>query len=114
MVPAEHSSSLVEDGLPVYMGEAVGYVLRFEDGLCAYFAGDTAVFGDMRLIRWMHAPDLAFLPIGDRYTMGRTLRPSPANCWACGGWCRCTTARFRSSRARRTVSAGSSSRRESR
>ncbi len=70
MVPAEHSSSLTEDGLPVYLGEAAGYVLRFEDGLCAYFAGDTAVFGDMRLIRRMHAPDLAFLPVGDRYTMG--------------------------------------------
>lgn len=70
MVPAEHSSSRMEGGLPVQLGEPVGYVLRFEDGLCAYFAGDTAVFGDMRLIRRMHAPDLAFLPIGDRHTMG--------------------------------------------
>ena len=70
MVGAEHSSSLVEDGQLVYMGEPVGFVLRFEDGLCVYFAGDTAVFGDMELIRRLHAPDLAFLPIGDRFTMG--------------------------------------------
>ena len=40
------------------------------DSLSVYFAGDTAVFGDMRLIREMHAPEIAFLPIGDRFTMG--------------------------------------------
>ena len=51
-------------------GAAVGYVLRFEDGFTAYFAGDTALFGDMRLIGELHAPHLAFLPIGDRFTMG--------------------------------------------
>ena len=70
MVAAEHSSGWVEDGMMVYMGEPVGYVLRLEDGLSLYFAGDTAVFGDMRLIRQLHAPDIAFLPIGDRFTMG--------------------------------------------
>jgi L-ascorbate metabolism protein UlaG (beta-lactamase superfamily) len=35
-----------------------------------YFAGDTALFGDMQLIREMYQPDIAFLPIGDHYTMG--------------------------------------------
>ena len=70
MVPAEHSSGWVEEGKMVYMGEPVGYVLRFEDSLSVYFAGDTAVFGDMRLIREMYAPEIAFLPIGDRFTMG--------------------------------------------
>jgi L-ascorbate metabolism protein UlaG (beta-lactamase superfamily) len=35
-----------------------------------YFAGDTGLFGDMRLIGEMYRPDIAFLPIGDRYTMG--------------------------------------------
>ena len=45
-------------------------MLHFEDGLTVYFAGDTAVFGDMRLIRELHAPEIAFLPIGDRFTMG--------------------------------------------
>ena len=45
-------------------------MLRFENDLVVYFAGDTALFGDMRLIKEMHVPAIAFLPIGDRYTMG--------------------------------------------
>jgi L-ascorbate metabolism protein UlaG (beta-lactamase superfamily) len=70
MVPAVHSSSVEEDGHIVYLGVATGYVIRFEDGLTAYYAGDTAVFGDMRLIGEMYRPQIAFLPIGDFYTMG--------------------------------------------
>jgi L-ascorbate metabolism protein UlaG (beta-lactamase superfamily) len=70
MTPAVHSSAFVDDGQPVYLGEAAGYVLRFEDGLTAYFAGDTALFGDMRLIKEMYEPSIAFLPIGDHFTMG--------------------------------------------
>jgi L-ascorbate metabolism protein UlaG (beta-lactamase superfamily) len=67
MVAAVHSSS-APDG--TYLGPATGFVIRFEDGQKMYFAGDTALFGDMRLIRERHAPDVAFLPIGDRFTMG--------------------------------------------
>lgn len=70
MVPAVHSSSVEEDGQIVYLGVATGYVIRFEDGLTAYYAGDTALFGDMRLIGEMYRPQIAFLPIGDFYTMG--------------------------------------------
>jgi L-ascorbate metabolism protein UlaG (beta-lactamase superfamily) len=70
MVQAVHSSSVEEDGKTTYMGLASGYVVRFEDGLTIYYAGDTAVFGDMRLIAEMYAPSIAFLPIGDLYTMG--------------------------------------------
>jgi L-ascorbate metabolism protein UlaG (beta-lactamase superfamily) len=71
MTPAIHSSSFVEDGGgTVYLGEPAGYVIRFEDGVTAYFAGDTALFGDMRLIKEMHEPSIAFLPIGDLFTMG--------------------------------------------
>ena len=70
MVPAEHSSGWLERGAMVYVGEPVGYVLTLENGLKLYFAGDTAVFGDMRLIREMYSPSIAFLPIGDRFTMG--------------------------------------------
>jgi L-ascorbate metabolism protein UlaG (beta-lactamase superfamily) len=50
--------------------QAVGFVLRFSDGACVYFAGDTSVFGDMQLIGQLYQPTLAVLPIGDRYTMG--------------------------------------------
>lgn len=70
MVDAKHSSAAVEDdGRIVYLGEAAGYVLTFENGLVAYFAGDTALFGDMKLIGELYKPDIAFLPIGDHFTM---------------------------------------------
>ncbi len=70
MVPAVHSSACVEDGRIIYLGEPSGYVLRFEDGLTLYYAGDTDLFGDMALIRELYQPTIAMLPIGDRYTMG--------------------------------------------
>ena len=70
MVPAMHSSSIEEDGKLLYMGVATGYVIGFEDGLTAYFAGDTSVFSDMKLIGEMYRPSVAFLPIGDLFTMG--------------------------------------------
>ena len=70
MVPAVHSSSITENGVTVYAGPATGYVIKFENGLKVYFAGDTAVFGDMRLIAELYQPSIGFLPIGDLYTMG--------------------------------------------
>jgi L-ascorbate metabolism protein UlaG (beta-lactamase superfamily) len=70
MVPAVHSSSVDDDGHVVYTGIASGYVITFEDGTTVYFAGDTSIFGDMRLIAEMYKPSIAFLPIGDLYTMG--------------------------------------------
>ena len=69
MTDARHSSGLFEAGQMVYMGEAAGYVVRLEDGRSLYYAGDTCVFGDMRLIGEMYRPEIAFLPIGDRFTM---------------------------------------------
>jgi L-ascorbate metabolism protein UlaG (beta-lactamase superfamily) len=70
MVNAVHGSSAIEDGRVVYLGHPAGFVIRFEDGLTVYFAGDTDLFGDMRLIGEMYRPSIAFLPIGDRFTMG--------------------------------------------
>lgn len=70
MVRADHSSSWDDGGRMVNMGEAAGFIVRFEDGVTVYFAGDTAVFGDMRILGELYAPDIAFLPIGDRFTMG--------------------------------------------
>jgi L-ascorbate metabolism protein UlaG (beta-lactamase superfamily) len=72
MVHADHTAgdwSAAGEG-PLYLGEPVGFVLALEDGKRVYFAGDTDVFGDMDLIRQMHKPDIAFLPIGGHYTMG--------------------------------------------
>jgi len=70
MVNAVHGSSVVEDGRVVSLGQAAGFVIKFEDGLTIYFAGDTDIFGDMRLIAELYRPSIAFLPIGDRFTMG--------------------------------------------
>jgi L-ascorbate metabolism protein UlaG (beta-lactamase superfamily) len=69
MTDARHSSGLFDNSQMVYLGEPAGYVVRLEDGRSIYFAGDTSLFGDMRLIGEMYAPEIAFLPIGDRFTM---------------------------------------------
>lgn len=70
LVPAVHTSSVLEHDTSVYLGEPTGFIVRMEDGDVFYFAGDTAVFGDMRLIAEMYAPRIAFLPIGGHFTMG--------------------------------------------
>ena len=70
MTDARHSSGFVDDGRMIYMGEPCGFILRLEDRRTIYYAGDTDLFGDMRLIGEIHRPDIAFLPIGDRFTMG--------------------------------------------
>lgn len=71
MTHADHSSSFIEEsGNVIYGGEAAGYILRLENGFTLYAAGDTALFGDMALLRELYRPELALLPIGDLYTMG--------------------------------------------
>ena len=69
MTDARHSSGYVDNGQMVYMGEPAGYVVGLEDGRSIYYSGDTCLFGDMRLIGEMYKPEIAFLPIGDRFTM---------------------------------------------
>src|ERR1044071_4273160 len=70
MTHALHSCGIQEDdGSIIYGGEACGYVIELESGLKLYHAGDTAVFGDMAIIRDLYAPDIAMLPIGDHFTM---------------------------------------------
>lgn len=71
MTPAVHSSSNNDSaGNIIYLGEAAGYVMEFEDGTVIYHSGDTAVFGDMKIIGELYAPDIAILPIGGWFTMG--------------------------------------------
>lgn len=70
MVNALHSSSTELNEMPLYLGDPAGLVVAFKEGLRIYFAGDTDVFGDMALIREIYQPQVAFLPIGDHYTMG--------------------------------------------
>ena len=71
MVHADHSCGIMDDdGSIIYGGEAVGYVFTFPNGYKIYHAGDTNVFSDMALIHELYSPDLALLPVGDRFTMG--------------------------------------------
>jgi L-ascorbate metabolism protein UlaG (beta-lactamase superfamily) len=70
MTHALHSNAIRDGDQLIYGGEAAGYVLTLKDGRRAYFAGDTALFSDMRLIGEIYEPELAFLPIGDHFTMG--------------------------------------------
>ncbi len=70
MTHAVHSGAIKDGSQLIYGGEAAGYVITLSDGRRAYFAGDTTIFGDMALIRDLYQPELAFLPIGDLFTMG--------------------------------------------
>jgi L-ascorbate metabolism protein UlaG (beta-lactamase superfamily) len=63
--PAIHSSSF-DDG--TYGGIAGGFVIK-SDRESVYFAGDTALFSDLKLIGEMHQPQWAILPIGGNFTM---------------------------------------------
>lgn len=70
MIHALHSSGIEDGNEMIYGGEAAGYVVRLPGGPAIYHAGDTSVFGDMKLIGELYKPDIACLPIGDHYTMG--------------------------------------------
>ena len=69
MTHAVHSCGILDDGKIIYGGEAAGFVVRLPDRRAVYCAGDTNVFTDMQLIQRLYHPELAFLPIGDLYTM---------------------------------------------
>jgi hypothetical protein len=58
MTAASHSSGFIEHGQMIYMGEPCGFVVRLEDDRTIYFAGDTDVFGDMRLIGEIYRPEI--------------------------------------------------------
>jgi L-ascorbate metabolism protein UlaG (beta-lactamase superfamily) len=70
MTEAVHSNSIEHGGGRIYGGEPAGYVIGLPGGLTIYHAGDTALFGDMKLIGELYQPQLAMLPIGDVFTMG--------------------------------------------
>lgn len=67
---AFHSSSYTtDDGDVIYGGMPAGILFKAE-GKTVYHAGDTDLFGDMELIGKRNGIDVAFLPIGDFFTMG--------------------------------------------
>lgn len=69
LTPAIHGSSLEIDGKPFTLGLAAG-ILFTADNQTIYHVGDTSLYSDMSLIGELHSIDLAFVPIGDNFTMG--------------------------------------------
>jgi L-ascorbate metabolism protein UlaG (beta-lactamase superfamily) len=70
LVRADHSSGLVEMGVNFPLGSANGFIVKAPGEPTVYHMGDTDIFGDMGLIAEIHQPDVAMVPIGDRFTMG--------------------------------------------
>lgn len=82
---AYHSSSYEEaDGTIIYTGMPAGILLTIGHKTI-YHAGDTALFSDMKLIGEMNTIDVAFLPIGDNFTMG------PEEALIAADWIKATT-----------------------
>lgn len=70
LTQAFHGSSYTtEKNELIYCGMPAG-ILFMNEGKTIYHAGDTALFSDMKLIGERHPIDIAFLPIGDNFTMG--------------------------------------------
>lgn len=69
MTPAIHGSSYRQEDQIIPLGLAGGFIVEADDQV-VYHAGDTALFSDMKLIGSNWSIDIAFLPIGDNYTMG--------------------------------------------
>ena len=67
MTIAHHSSALPDGSNG---GNPAGFVVQFNDGHDVYLAGDTALTYDMKLIGEAGGVDVAFLPMGDNFTMG--------------------------------------------
>ncbi len=68
MTDALHSSSIDEACWDFDGGKAAGFIVSIGN-IVVYHAGDTGLFGDMKLIAKLYSPDVALLPIGGRYTM---------------------------------------------
>jgi L-ascorbate metabolism protein UlaG (beta-lactamase superfamily) len=69
LVHADHSSGTIKDGMPIYLGNPCGVIIKAPGEPTVYHMGDTDIFSDMALIDEIHAPKVAMVPIGDRFTM---------------------------------------------
>ena len=67
-VNAVHSSSVIIDGTPVYLGQPAGVIIN-DGAKSLYHMGDTDIFSDMALINEIYQPDIGIVPTGDRFTM---------------------------------------------
>jgi L-ascorbate metabolism protein UlaG (beta-lactamase superfamily) len=69
MVRADHSSGDITDGMPIYLGNPCGVIIKAKGEPTVWHLGDTDIFSDMALIAEIHRPKVAIVPIGDRFTM---------------------------------------------
>ncbi|OMF89466.1 metal-dependent hydrolase [Paenibacillus sp. FSL R7-0337] len=70
MIHAFHTSSItLEDGRSIYGGTPAGFIIE-ADGHTVLHAGDTGLFGDLKMFGELYDIDLAILPIGGHFTMG--------------------------------------------
>ncbi|MDX8359300.1 metal-dependent hydrolase [Cytobacillus sp. IB215316] len=73
LTQAFHGSSYIDEEKKeiIYTGMPSG-ILFASEGKTIYHAGDTALFSDMKMIGELNNIDVAFIPIGDNFTMGPT------------------------------------------
>ncbi|MBP0724058.1 metal-dependent hydrolase [Bacillus sp. RG28] len=71
LVEAIHGSSIIDDEKQVIInvGPPVGYLVTMDEKVI-YHAGDTALYRGMKTLGELENIDVAFLPIGDHFTMG--------------------------------------------
>ena len=69
LVRADHSSGDIVDGMPIYLGNPCGAIVKAPGEPTVYHLGDTDIFSDMALLAEIHQPKVAMVPIGDRFTM---------------------------------------------
>ena len=69
LVRADHSSGDMVGSTPIYLGNPCGAIIKASGEPTVYHMGDTDVFSDMALISEIYAPNVAMVPIGDRFTM---------------------------------------------
>ena len=87
LVRADHSSTVFYTDPQTKIttvipgGEPVGFIIQLENGLRILHAGDTALYGDMKLFGQRYKPDVAMLPIGDWFTMGPEDAAEAASLW---------------------------------
>jgi L-ascorbate metabolism protein UlaG (beta-lactamase superfamily) len=70
LTQAFHSSGELVNGVWAQLGHPNGIIVEADGEPTVYHLGDTALFGDMKLINEIYAPKVGFVPIGDRFTMG--------------------------------------------
>lgn len=68
-VRADHSSAHFENGVSHALGNPNGIIVKSPGEPTVYHMGDTDIFSDMAVINELHEPNVAMVPMGDRFTM---------------------------------------------